>query len=64
MLFVELYDAWNRGDIDVTWWCSACHHLRRARGGADLDETRRDLGIAGRAGPRMARAAAWRAGRY
>ena len=38
--------------------------LRRARGGADLDETRQELGIAWRADSRMACVAAWRAGRY
>ena len=63
MAFVELYDAWSRGDIDATWWCSACHNLRGARGNADLDETRLELGIAWRPITRMTRAAAWRAHR-
>ena len=61
MHFHELYNAWKRGDIDARWWCSVCHN---GRGGADLDETRRVLGIAWRDDSRMARAAAWRAGRY
>ena len=60
MPFHELYNAWKRGDIDARWWCSVCHNRRRE---ADLDETRRVLGIAWRADSRMARAAAWRAGR-
>ena len=60
MPFHELHNAWKRGDIDARWWCSVCHN---ERGGADLDETRRVLGIAWRADSRMARAAAWRAGR-
>ena len=56
--FHELYDEWKKGEIDATWWCSMCH---KRSSGADLNETRRVLGIQSRAVSRMARAAAWRA---
>ena len=61
MRYDQLYSAWQRGEIDATWWCLGCH-AEYWMGFAELGvpKMRNQLGLEEPMWRRMTRAENWR----